>query len=190
MPELTASDVEELTAGRVPGDDVTAALLTAALAGLRRYCGWHVTPVITGHTVRLDGPGAALLTLPTLQLVELTALTENGADALPSAIWAAADGHPRRAQVANTSGWWCGGLGSVSATMSHGFTEDAAADWRLAVMRAVERSSAGTRDDPTLIRKRVVEVEYQWADTGGGAAEWGGVCDQFGLDRYRLTPEI
>jgi hypothetical protein len=190
MAELTATDLEEFTGGRIPDDDTTATLLGAALAGLRRYCGWHVTPVVTGHVVRLDGPGAAVLTLPTLQLADLTALTENGEDVLAEAVWVpAVDGQAKRAQVGRTSCYWPQGLGAISATMTHGFTEEDAADWRLAAMKAVERMSAGGRDDPALLRKKVVEVEYQWSDSSAGG-EWGGVWDEYCIDRYRLMPEI
>src|ERR1700733_2175357 len=77
MAELVASDVELYTRGRLPASDVeTTRILNRALAAARRYCEWHVTPLVTGDVVTLDGPGHRLLMLPTLQLQKLNSVTE------------------------------------------------------------------------------------------------------------------
>ena len=58
-------------------DDRVEALLSAALAQARRYCGWHVTPT-QQETFTLHGSGTQILMLPTLRLTAVTAVTEDG----------------------------------------------------------------------------------------------------------------
>ena len=78
MAELDASDVESFTNGRLSDDDATARLLASALAAARRYCGWHVSPVREGDEIEVDGPGGRVLSLPTLNLAEVSELSEVG----------------------------------------------------------------------------------------------------------------
>src|SRR5690242_16511608 len=81
MPDLDAAAVEQYTQGRLHRDDLeTLRLLAYGVAAARRFCGWHVSPVIEADEVTLDGPGGRLLTLPTLRLDELTQITEDGTD--------------------------------------------------------------------------------------------------------------
>lgn len=59
-------------------DAYTAQLiLDGACEAVTDYCGWHIAPVLT-RTVSVDGTGTAIQTLPTLNLVSLDSVDENG----------------------------------------------------------------------------------------------------------------
>lgn len=47
------------------------------LAGVRGFCGWHIAPVQTG-TFTFIANGACALILPTLKVVSVTSITEDG----------------------------------------------------------------------------------------------------------------
>ena len=134
MAELTADDVEQYTRGRLQADDDTAILLSDVLAAARRYCGWHVSPVIE-ETLELDGDGGRVLSLPTLKIVTLSELVEDGVEIPVGDLLVS----KRRGLVRKRSGrcWSCH-YGAIEVTMTHGFTEEEAADWRLAVLASVD----------------------------------------------------
>ena len=163
LAELTAADLSAYTGGRLAsGDAATAAVLAAALAAARRYVGWSVSPVAS-VTVTVDGPGGAVLSLPTRNLISITAISEDGEALDP------ADLDVSRTKGTVTKypvGCWTSRPGGVTVTMSHGFTEAEAADWRRAVLRLADLMSreSGQRDSADMVRKKVDDVEYQWAD--------------------------
>lgn len=51
--------------------------LSAASERVRDHCGWHIAPVIT-ETLTLDGPGGRLLLLPSLRVVEVVSVVNDG----------------------------------------------------------------------------------------------------------------
>ncbi|WP_207769124.1 hypothetical protein [Mycobacteroides abscessus] len=164
MAELTPDDLNRYTKGRLPGgtDEDTQDLLDAALAAARRYCGWSVSPVQTGVRITVDGPGGRVLSLPTLHLIAVTAISENGVPWDTTKIDVS--------QEAGTlekfpHGVWTSRKGGISVTMTHGHTEAEAADWRRAVLRLADLMDRDdkNRDSGDLVRKRVDDVEYQWA---------------------------
>jgi hypothetical protein len=129
----------------------------AALAAARRFCGWCVTPPET-VTITVDGPGGRVLSLPTLQLTTLSAVSENGTALTVSDLLVSKD----RGQVVKKSGaCWTSNPGGISVTMTHGFTT--AVDFDAAVEQAtIALEAAGTRTDTALKRKKVDDVEYEW----------------------------
>lgn len=160
MPELTADDVASFTNGRLPADDeATERLLKAALAAARRYCGWSVSPVVSvTHT--MTGEGGRVLSLPTLQLVSIESLSESGVAVDVSRL----DFDPDTGMVEKfPAGSWSRRRGGITAAFTHGFDEDAAADFREGVLQLVDMMSRiGARDNPDLKRKKVDDVEYEW----------------------------
>lgn len=139
MPELSGGDVEAYTQGRLPaGDAETLRLLAAALAGARRYCGWHVTPEKEDHEVEIDGPGTHLLVIPTMALTELQQVTENGEDLnLDDLEWSRRGLVRKKIPVCR----WTHALGGITVKITHGYAEADAADWRGAVLAAVDLAS-------------------------------------------------
>lgn len=61
----------------MPGVSDAEARVGAASASIRRYCGWHIAPVLT-QTLVLDGPGGYRLMLPTLNLVDVLEFSQGG----------------------------------------------------------------------------------------------------------------
>lgn len=153
----------ELTAVDVTTPATTQDLLDAALVAARRYCGWSVSPVET-VTLTVDGPGGRVLSLPTLNLIALTAVVEEGVTLDVTDL----DVSRRKGTVEKYPfGCWSDRSGAITVTMQHGFTEAEAADWRRAVIRLVglmKLDATSQRDSADLVRKKIDDVEYQWAE--------------------------
>lgn len=147
-----------------------------ATAAARNYCGWHVTPVSSDEEIVLDGPGGRLLVLPTLKLTELTSVAEDGVELdLADLSWSATG------LVAKRNGaYWTSQLGGIAVTFSHGYATAPDFDHAIAVMA---EAIASGRGDAALIRKRVDDVEYQWASTADPMAGTAAL-----LDKFRLEP--
>lgn len=183
MPELTAEDVESYTQGRLEDDDQTVILLAAALGAARRYCGWHVTPLHTDEEVVLDGPGTPLLVLPTLKLVELTALTEDGVDVDLDYVAASSRGLCRKKNgypLTWPAGYrWTGEYNGITATMTHGYTD--APDWQSAVLSLIDRmGAAASGGELTTIGP------FTYATTSAEAGSLFTAPERMILDMYRL----
>jgi hypothetical protein len=185
VAELDTTDVETFTGGRLSAnDDNTEAVLAAALAAARRYCGWHVSPVREDDEFTLDGPGGILLSLPTRALIELSEVIEDGvtltvANLDVSKTTGTVQKHPRAR--------WTSRNGAIAVTMTHGYTEDQAADWRRAVLQLADSmaaEAAGQRESADLTSKKVDDVEYQWA--GGILSTNDRLAAMFSA--YRILP--
>ena len=88
-------------------------VLTAASEKVRRYCGWHVCPVVT-ETVTLDGPGGGLLKLPTLHMTGVTSVVEDGVSLDVSGLEWSENGLIRKDR-------WTRKFRGVTVTFTHGF---------------------------------------------------------------------
>ena len=169
MPELDTADLPAEVLARFDNNAVTAqAAIDSTLSAARRYCGWHVSPVRTDDPVEMDGPGGRVLSLPTLNLISVASVTELGATVDVTRL----DRSRRKGTLTKRYGCWSRRDGAITATITHGFTEEEAADWRAAILAVVgERSLADSRDDsarrddPRLATKKVDDVQYNWFDT-------------------------
>lgn len=153
--------------------------IDAATAAVVRYCGWPVLYTEDAE-VTLDGPGCPLLVLPTLHLVEITAITENGVDVDLDYVKWSKDGRVRKSRTYpldsswfwnyETSGggsgygwWWTGEFQGITVTMTHGYEE--CPDFEKAVTMVAESMAAsGLRDDPAMTLKQVDDVRYGWSE--------------------------
>lgn len=99
------------------GVDTVAAqpLLDAASEAVRDYCGWHIAPVVT-ETVTVDGSGAAIQGLPTLMLLNLVSISNDGTDLDVADVEWSANGTMRYC-------WWTAKLRGVVAEIEHGYEE-------------------------------------------------------------------
>lgn len=154
---LTGADLSAFTNGRLPDDDATDQLVVAALAAARRYCGWCVTPVET-VTVTVDGPGGRVLSLPTRNLLQVHAVTENGVDLDVETLFVS----QVKGTVTKRCGMWTSRDGGISVDMEHGYEE--APDFDRAVLTLADAMSKTSQRDTDMVRKKVGEVEYQWSD--------------------------
>lgn len=188
MAELTAADVDTYTNGRLAAaDPATAAWLDRALKAARRYCGWRVTPPAV-ETVTLDGPGGRRLSLPTMHLVELQSLSEDGTSLDVDDLYVSALGLVRK----KSGGCWSHRYGALEVTMNHGYTD--ATDWQSGVLELIDRMSQlpGTvvGNSGPMVKKHVDDVEYGWALTIGdpGNQRLYDMLNHTLFDSYRLEP--
>lgn len=140
-PFATVAQYEALT-GVSPAPPGTADALIAASASIRRYCGWHISPVITMH-LELDGPGTRILMLPTLKLVKLTAVSELVSwqsdpvayDPATQLEWSI-NGTVRK----RTATGWTTILRGVVVDLDHGFMQEETPDLTQLVLNMVARA--------------------------------------------------
>jgi len=198
MPEdLVPGDVEQYTRGALlQTDPETVRALNAALARVRRYCGWHVSPVRT-ETVTMDRPpcNSQFLILPTLKIVNPStiSITVDGVAVDPANIRASSDA-PGVLSLRNLDPWggyrWDSGFGLVEVTFTHGFTAIEAEDFRGAVLdliykaqQAISSGGAGP-----LVEKEVDDVRYKWASVSAAVESTTTPLDKSILDKYRILP--
>lgn len=176
MPELTPADVEQYTRKRLDKTDAeTARLLAVGLSAVRQFCGWHVTPVRENHEVELDGPGGRLLALPTLRLVTLTEVTEDGKTLDVSGLYVSKRGLVRK----KSGGFWSPHYGAITVTMDHGI-EDADA-FNAAVLSFIDRmSKAPTGGDPIAVGP------FRWAEQKTVSRSAFSATELAILEQYRL----
>ena len=172
---LNALAVENFTRGRLNrDDDETARQLAAALAAARRYCGWHVTPVLTDQTVTIDGTGARILVLPTLNMTALTEVDEDDEELdLAELNWSA------RGLIQKRSGhWWSSMFGAITVIFSHGYAD--APDFESVVLGAIDRGAFS----PEKVARRIGPFEY--SDVTNVTGELFTDTERAILDRYAL----
>src|SRR5512139_2808016 len=188
MAELSVDDVIQYTGGRLADDDETQRLLDTALSVARRYCGWHVSPVVEDAEIVMDGPGGTELFPPTRKIVELTEVVNDGVALAVGGSGVTLDVVvPASApwKIVHLTGTWSVEYNGVELTMSHGYTEVEAADWRHAVLSMVDQMGSTTgRSDADLVSKQVDDVVYRW----GPLAEQALYAVKPILDNYELRP--
>lgn len=151
----------------------------------RRFCGWHVTPVLEDDEVMLDGPGSALLVLPTLRLVELTGVVEDGVTLDVAAdLFVSARGLVRK----KSGACWSRNYGAIVVTMTHGYDEvdaaaiaagrDQAAGFNKAVASIAERDANGAK--PRTVGP------FQWDSEKMADGSAFTVAERALLEQYRL----
>lgn len=169
-------------------------MLDAALRAARRYCGWHVAPVIVDDAITLDGPCSRILTLPTRRLIELTSLTEDGTEVDLSTIrWSTGSppgslGRPVSVRK-KSSGFWKSYYQCIDVVMTHGYTEDEAADWRYAILSMIDQMGQALvsgRGELDMVSKKVDDVTYRWTDPYASAADTALYAVNTIFDGYKL----
>lgn len=112
-PPLVSDEQYQAFVGSAPTQDQQTRLL-AASASIRRRCGWHIAPVVS-QTFTVDGPRGTILTLPTLRLVDVIAVSNDGVAADVSTVEWSHDGQLR--------GSWSSRFRGVQVTILHGFED-------------------------------------------------------------------
>lgn len=197
MAELTSTDVSDFTDGRLNEDDEEVKrMLEAALLVARRECGWHVSPVIEGDVVTLDGPDSRVLWIPTMKLVTLNSVEENDTSINVADVRASTGDTPMRpARVAlrkRSKSFWTDEYGWIVVDMDHGFTEDEADDWRQAILSMVDQmsllpvQSATGSSDFGVAGKRIDDVQMTWSNPYAVMAEEVMFSASSIICRYRL----
>jgi hypothetical protein len=166
-----------------PAPDGIEDLLDAASSMIRRYCGWHVAPVVTEELV-VDGRGGATVMLPTLRLLNLLALSEVTSSTVitvypPTEVEWSRDGYLRK----RGCGHWTDYLQGITAEVEHGFADYG--DLTVMVLTMVARAKASPFG---LTNQAVGSVSVGVSTTPGGQA--GGLVlfdhQMLELDVYRI----
>lgn len=124
----------------------------------------------------IDGPGSALLVLPTLRLVDLTGVVENGVTLDVAAdLYVSARGLVRKRSGAR----WSEHYGAITVTMDHGF--DTADDFNAAVLSLIDRSSLAAAGGRPIA---VGPFRYDSEVMAAGSAF--SVVERSLLEQYRL----
>ncbi|BBC53883.1 putative head-to-tail connector protein [Mycobacterium phage HC] len=175
MAELEPSDLPAKVRGLFADDTEAQTAINAALAAARRYCGWHVSPVRTDDEIEVDGSGGAVLSLPTLRLLDVKSVVELGtALDVDTLTWSR-----RKGTITKPWGRWTARDGGVVVTVTHGYTETEAADWRAAVVRLVAQRYGSKRDSADLKRKKIDDVEYEWFEAISNDSELSALFSAF-----------
>lgn len=155
----------------IPAPDPTE----AALAAVRRYCGWHVAPEII-ETLTLDGNGERRMLLPTRRVVDLERAEIDGE---PVELRWSEDGW-----ITRPDGVFPDRERSVEVTIVHGF--DSADD----VGQVVQSIIARARMSPAgnIVSQSTGPFRVQYAAAGGEAAGFPLMqSEKAALNHYRLT---
>lgn len=149
----------------MPLDPPTEALI-------RSYCGWHVAPVRT-ETLTVDGSGGTIQPLPTLHVVAVDAV-ENDGVAVADVEWS---------ESGFLRGRWTSKLRGVTVTLTHGYvTWPAEIEACAARLAAAERIALTGGGQVSIGAVRVAGPQLQ-----SGTPPLDPYVAAI-LDRYRLPP--
>ena len=176
VPEHGITPDVVAASGAVPADlPGLADAIDSAVAAIRDYCGWHVWPERT-ETMRRDGEGGRVLTLPTLHVVDITEVREHGTVVDPASYEWSEVGDVRR-----IGGSWTRRWRALEVDLTHGYPEVPAA-LRGLVVDTVAEAVTHPVGAPTAIGP------FQWGAQVPASSRW--LSEQRTLlDRYRL-PEV
>jgi hypothetical protein len=178
LPTLVTPEEFRLLTGSDVEDDRAGELLAQASGLVRTWCGWHLAARLT-QAVVVDGSGAETVALPTLHLVDLLAVTENGVPVeLELVEWSTAGFLIRRSRR------WTSRLRGVRAEILHGLARTPT-EVRAVVIAIVARAvahPAGTG----VASERTGPFQITWSQT----AQDGGLVlldfEERVLDRYTI----
>lgn len=161
-PLVTAEEFATWTGGKVPANDPRLEpLLAGASAGIRRWCGWHIAPVLE-ETLTGDGPGGRLLLLPTGRLLEVVSVDNAGVSVDPDAV-----DKSRSGMVELRGGAWSSRLGSVTVRVRHGYDLADVGD----VGQIIKQVTANALASPMgATREQAGQVSISWATTAPGVS--------------------
>lgn len=175
-------DVENFTKGQIDSADPRVLdAIKAVTSSIRKEAGWHIGPMVTGHTLTLDGPGGRKLNLPTLKLVDLTSVTQLGTELAlddDSHDWSEIGLVEKRDGTC-----WTDRYRKIVVVMDHGF--DDLADLKFLTLSLVSRGLASPMG---ATREQAGSMSIQWATPQAGVA--GGLVplqyENQIIARYRL----
>lgn len=165
-------------------DAYTAQLLLDGAEGLvTEYCGWHVSPEIS-EQVDVDGTGTAILPLPTLNLISLDSVSENGRLLDVAGIDWSVNGLLEKRH----GGDWTGRRRGVSASITHGYA--ATPGWLVTMICALA-GRAFTTSLGNVVQETAGGESISYARGGADAGAVSlAVMEMRMLDRIRVPSPI
>ena len=102
-----------------PGAPFTQAVVDSAVAALRGDCGWHIAPEVT-ETLTVNGSPDKTLILPTLLIVEITAIRDvTGTTPVTLTGWRQAS----KAGLLSRDEGWPTGYEALEVDLTHGYAD-------------------------------------------------------------------
>lgn len=179
----TADEVEVFTKGQVDAtDERVSDAIKAVTLSIRREAGWHIGPVVTDHSLTLDGPGGKKLSLPTGKLLDLKSLTQLGTalDLTGDTV----DWSEIGLVELRDGTFWTDRYRKIVAVMDHGFADYS--DLKFLTLTLVSR---GLSSPFGATREQAGSMSIQWATPQSGVA--GGIVptsvEMSILNRYKLV---
>lgn len=161
-PFVSAEEFSAWTGGKIAADDPRVLpLLAGASAGLRRWAGWHIAPVLE-ETLTGDGPGGRLLILPTGRLLSVVSVDNAG-----ETVDGAAVDISRAGMLDLRDGWWSARFGAVSARVRHGWDLADVPDISQVIKQAVAMALASPMG---ATREQAGTISISWATTAPGVS--------------------
>lgn len=193
-PFASADDLQDFTKGAITSSDPRAeGALNGASTAIRRYCGWHISPSKT-ETVRIDGPGGRIFSLPTKYLTALPTIVEHHHSGDLTFVddvdyeWSEL-GEVERLRTQQTfghpTGIWTTRFRGLEPTMTHGHDAADITDLQQLVLAIVTRGLAS----PTgATMEAAGAMSVKWGLTAPGVA--GGIIlmqhEYATVDVYRI----
>jgi hypothetical protein len=178
-PLATVADLEKSVQRSV--DPEAGRLALESASGLvRDYCGWAISR--TTETFTVDGSGTTLLSLPTLHLVDVSAVRMGGAELAASPTgWTGPEEYSwsARGQLYRAYGW-PDIFRHIEADVTHGY--DVIPDAVRAVVLGLAGATAFNPGGSVLASKTVGAVTHTFRDAPGELTS----LQVFQLSGYRL----
>lgn len=185
-PSFATPDQYAALTGTNPPPDNIQDLLDAASSAIRRYCGWHISPVVT-EDVTVDGSGGDIQSLPTLRLLDIISLSEIWNDQLTYIYSLSEIEWSRNGYLRKPSGVWTRRLSGILANIKHGFEAGDTGD--LAQM-TVTMAARAISSPFGVTTQTVGQVSVRYGSGSSSSGSAGGVTlypDQAAqLDAYKL----
>lgn len=179
-PLATPEQLAEATGQQVPASDPRVLpLLNGASAAVRKYCRWHVAPVLE-ESLTVDGPGSSVVHLPTARLLSLVEVSNDGQPVPVAALDVS-----RAGMIERRGGCWSSRFSGVSARVRHGYDLAAVADISQIVVQVVSNALASPMG---VTREQAGAMSVSWSMTAPNVA--GGLSllerDLAVLNEYRI----
>lgn len=161
LDQITPATLSEYTGGKIKAADPRSELLIrGAVAAIRRYCRWHISPE-REDIVILDGRGGTMQRLPSIHVVDIAEVLDGD-----SVLVFKQDYRWTQAGLLSRShGRWSPHFRDVQVTMVHGFEDvpDLVALVHSVVSRAMASPLGATREQAGA-------MAVTWATTAPGVA--------------------
>lgn len=134
--------------------------LDVATRMIRDHCGWVVGPVTT-DTLHLDGPGSRLLVLPTLRIVEVTAVRQDDVPLDMATVRVS-----RGSGMLRTAATLSDEFGAIEVDLRHGYdtVPEPIVDLTLQMAARALGSPLG------VVREQSLVANITWSTTAAGVA--------------------
>lgn len=179
-PLVTAEALSAATGDEVEASDPRVLpLLDGASAAIRKYCRWHVAPVLE-ESLTVDGSGADVLELPTARLLSLVEVTDDARPVPVAELDASQAG-----MISRRGGCWSSRFSGVTARVRHGYDLAAVPDIAQIVVQVVSNALASPMG---VTREQAGAMSVSWSMTAPNVA--GGLSlldrDLAVLNAYRI----